>query len=488
MSVAEPWECEGLPDIVVGEPLGETSEPRPQAAAISRCRRQLLRIADATALAASLVLAVALGNAFCDWIEPNAVAPGLAMQVLLCGCLALALAITEAHAHVTRRMGGSFTREWRIAASGVASGLLLSAVVAPLTEPKWEPSYLDGRLFLTAMPAVLILPVVQSVVRALSHLPGERVLIVGSGSVADAVRRRLLMHRNFTMVGTVDDRDSGAELGPITDLSRVCREERIDRVVVAFSQTASYETVEMLRALDPSVSISVVPRMFDLVNWGSDIEELDGLPLLSVARPHRSVGARFAKRAMDVLVSVALLTVLSPVLLLVAVAIKMDSTGPVLFRQARTGRGGATFRIFKFRTMRSSAEGEREMLAGDNEVDGPIFKIRVDPRVTRVGRVLRKTSIDEIPQLLNVIAGDMSLVGPRPFPVAEASQITDWPVHRTDVRPGITGLWQVSGRNDLSFEDLRYLDSLYVSSWSFWWDIRILVQTPGQVFRRSGAY
>jgi lipopolysaccharide/colanic/teichoic acid biosynthesis glycosyltransferase len=160
----------------------------------------------------------------------------------------------------------------------------------------------------------------------------------------------------------------------------------------------------------------------------------------------------------------------------------------VFFRQARRGRRGSTFRIVKFRTMCDRAEDQRFELARLNQVDGPLFKIHADPRITRVGSVLRRYSLDELPQLWNVLRGEMSLVGPRPFVLHEASQITGWAERRLDITPGVTGLWQVSGRNDLPFEEMVRLDYVYVTNWSLWWDIKILLRTIPVVLARRGAY
>jgi lipopolysaccharide/colanic/teichoic acid biosynthesis glycosyltransferase len=154
----------------------------------------------------------------------------------------------------------------------------------------------------------------------------------------------------------------------------------------------------------------------------------------------------------------------------------------------RAGVGGRPFTMLKFRTMVTDADAQKWQLQAHNEADGPIFKIRADPRVTRVGRLLRRTSLDELPQLLNVVRGEMSLVGPRPFPVDESARIGDSARRRFDVPPGMTGLWQVSGRSDLNYDDLCHLDLLYVSAWSLWWDFRIMLQTPASVFARRGAF
>jgi lipopolysaccharide/colanic/teichoic acid biosynthesis glycosyltransferase len=199
--------------------------------------------------------------------------------------------------------------------------------------------------------------------------------------------------------------------------------------------------------------------------------------------------ARVLKRGFDMLVSATALLVLAPLLGLVALAVRLDSPGPVFFRQPRRGRLGSTFRIVKFRSMRVGAEQQRSDVLHMNEVDGPLFKIKgKDPRVTRVGAFIRKTSIDELPQLWNVLRGEMSLVGPRPFVVHEADQITGWATRRLDMTPGITGLWQVLGRNDIPFEEMTKLDYLYVTNWSIWWDFKILCQTIPVVLGKRGAY
>lgn len=197
----------------------------------------------------------------------------------------------------------------------------------------------------------------------------------------------------------------------------------------------------------------------------------------------------FLKRAVDLVAAGLGLLLLSPVLLVIAVAVKLDSRGPVFFRQRRWGRGGREFRIVKFRTMVDGAEALKASVEDRNDIDGgPLFKIREDPRITRVGAWLRRTSLDELPQLWNVLRGEMSLVGPRPFVVDEACQITGWAGRRVETTPGITGLWQVMGRTDLPFEEMVKLDYIYVTNWSLWWDIKILFQTIPAILARRGAY
>jgi lipopolysaccharide/colanic/teichoic acid biosynthesis glycosyltransferase len=228
--------------------------------------------------------------------------------------------------------------------------------------------------------------------------------------------------------------------------------------------------------------------MFELHSWRSEVEELHGLPLAHLPPPSLGLRARLEKRALDLVLAVPLILITLPVWLLAAAAIKIGSPGPVFFRQERTGQGGRPFRVFKFRTMAADAWQRRASVAGHNEADGPLFKMAADPRVTRIGALLRRTSIDELPQLLNVLRGEMSLVGPRPLPVEESDRLDGAARDRLQVVPGITGLWQVSGRSDLSYADLAHLDSVYVRSWSLAWDLRIIRATPGAVLGRRGAY
>jgi exopolysaccharide biosynthesis polyprenyl glycosylphosphotransferase len=240
----------------------------------------------------------------------------------------------------------------------------------------------------------------------------------------------------------------------------------------------------------PDVHLSIVPNFYELFASNAAIEDIEGMPVVSLPSMQFSRTVRTLKRTFDILASGLGLLVISPILAAAAIAIKIDTRGPVFFRQARHGRGGREFRIVKFRTMVADAEAKRFELAHLNEMEGggPLFKIHDDPRITRVGAFLRKWSIDELPQLWNVLRGEMSLVGPRPFVVHESEQITGWASRRLETTPGITGLWQVLGRNDIPFEEMVKLDYVYVTNWSLWWDIKILVQTLPTVLKRQGAY
>lgn len=346
-------------------------------------------------------------------------------------------------------------------------------------------------LVLSSLGALAV-PLGRSVVASFSSHrmgPQSRVAIVGSGRVADALIARLARYPNVTVVAQFGAEPSdGSSAGePLSHLRNLCQAGEIDRVVVAFSRTPTAETLDALREVVGQVSVSIVPRFFELVSWRSRVDELYGLAVVDVAPSQRWL-ARFLKRAFDITGSLILLVLGSPAFVAIATVIKLTSCGPVLFQQPRTGRAGKPFTMYKFRTMVDHAEDQRGSLAANNDIDGPLFKLHRDPRVTGIGAFLRRTSLDELPQIINVLKGDMSFVGPRPFICPESDQIGGWAAKRFDVRPGMTGLWQVSGRSELTFEDLRRLDYLYVTSWSLWWDLRILAQTPRTVFRQLGAY
>lgn len=354
-----------------------------------------------------------------------------------------------------------------------------------------------GRVALTGALAFIAIPALRAAARQMTVVPdprAKRVVVVGSGVVAASLIRRLHNVSDLQVVGYIDDNTEGQPpvppairlLGSLDQLPGVVAEHNVGHVVVAFSPATGARLAGLLRSLAGDVRISVVPRLFDLLTIRSHVEEIYGLPVINVAPASLSTVDRVAKRGLDVVASLVALALLSPIMIAVAIAIKATSEGPVFFRQDRTGQRGTNFRIFKFRSMYTGSHALRASLCGDNE--GPVFKKKEDPRVTPVGRFIRKTSLDEMPQLLNVLGGSMSLVGPRPFTPEESADIRGWAAKRFDVKPGMTGLWQVSGRSDLPFEELCRLDYCYVTSWSLWWDLRILWHTPGTVVRHLGAY
>ncbi len=349
-----------------------------------------------------------------------------------------------------------------------------------------------GTVIAMCLVAAVTVPAARMVVSVTSRgasAGSVPVIVVGTGKLAQTVASHLRAHSSVNFVGFVDDNPLGRKdvLGELDELPELCRRYSVARVVVCFSRTHPERTTRMLKSLAGQVGVSIVPRYYELITARTNVEDLSGLPMLDIAPSSLSLGSRFLKRTFDVIVSSAVLLVCAPFFAAVAITIKATSEGSVFFRQTRTGRDEESFSMMKFRTMYRDAEARRHEVAHLNEMDGPLFKIQNDPRVTRVGRFLRKTSLDELPQLINVWKGDMSLVGPRPFVVDEAAEIEGWARKRFEVRPGMTGLWQVSGRNELSHLELCRLDYLYVASWSFGWDLQILWQTPATIFGGRGA-
>lgn len=329
----------------------------------------------------------------------------------------------------------------------------------------------------------------------------QNTIVVGAGTVGQSVARKLLLHPEYgvNLVGFVDDepreRGNGLDdlviLGGADEIRRLVREFDIERVIVAFSNDSHEQVLAQVRSLDDlDVQIDVVPRLFQVLGPHVHVHEAEGLPLLGLPPPRLSRSALFLKRAFDLTLSSLGLTVLSPLMLLAAVAIKLDSPGPVFFRQVRMGKGDHGFRIFKFRTMSADADSRKADVAHLNkhlEGDGRMFKIPDDPRVTRVGRFLRAYSLDELPQLFNVLLGDMSLVGARPLILDEDQHVEGWARRRLDLKPGITGLWQVRGRDDIPFEEMIGLDYRYVTSWSLSNDLKLIMQTIPVLVRQHSV-
>jgi exopolysaccharide biosynthesis polyprenyl glycosylphosphotransferase len=360
----------------------------------------------------------------------------------------------------------------------------------------WVYTAVEAALFLSG--ALVIVPIVRGSIRSWllpRVMKPRRALVVGSGPEARLVLRKIEAHPEYGLevVGFLDGDDPETPspiLGRPDEVAEIVDRYEIDRVLLASSVGSHEATLDLVRAVRrPDVQVSIVPRFFEIFTSHSTLDDIEGMPVVTLPPIRLGRSARVLKRSTDIVVSGLALLVLAPVLGAIALLIRLDSKGPALYRQPRRGRLGSTFEIVKFRTMRVGAEAQRSDVLHMNEVDGPLFKIKgVDPRVTRVGGFLRKTSLDELPQLWNVLKGEMSLVGPRPFVVYEADLITGWATRRLDMTPGITGLWQVLGRNDIPFEEMTKLDYLYVTNWSVWWDFKILCQTIPVVLGRRGAY
>jgi exopolysaccharide biosynthesis polyprenyl glycosylphosphotransferase len=327
----------------------------------------------------------------------------------------------------------------------------------------------------------------------------SQVIIVGAGEVGRTVMRVIVAQPElgYRVVGFMDDNpDKGSTdigpfkaLGPLSNLPQAIEEEKADEVVITLPWMYHRKIMRIVRECERRrVRASIVPDIFQMSLTRVDVEDLGGVPLIGVHDVTISRSALMMKRVFDILGAAVGLLLAAPFMALVALAIRLDSPGPIFFTQDRVGLGGRTFRIFKFRSMHIGADADREALEDLNEADGPLFKIRDDPRLTRVGRFLRRTSMDELPQLFNVLRGDMSLIGPRPPLPCEVEQYQEWHRRRLEAPPGITGLSQVSGRSHLTFDETVLLDVYYIENWSPWLDLKIMIRTIPKVIGGEGAY
>jgi exopolysaccharide biosynthesis polyprenyl glycosylphosphotransferase len=327
----------------------------------------------------------------------------------------------------------------------------------------------------------------------------RRVIIVGAGEIGRSVMRSIVAHPElgYQVVGFVDDNpDKGRTdigrfkaLGGVENLAHTVSQEAVDEVIITLPWMYHRKILSIVHQCERhDVRSRIVPDLFQLSLSQVDMEDLVGIPLLSLSEPRMGGWLWWVKRGLDFAAALIGLIILIPFMLIIALVIKLDSPGPAVFSQTRIGKGGRPFTCFKFRTMRIGAEEEKEQLSGLNEAQGPLFKIKQDPRMTRMGRLLRRTSLDELPQLYNILRGDMSLVGPRPPLPEEVSQYMEWHKRRLETRPGLTGLPQVSGRSNLTFDETCLLDIYYIENWSPALDARIVLQTIPKVILGVGAY
>jgi exopolysaccharide biosynthesis polyprenyl glycosylphosphotransferase len=327
----------------------------------------------------------------------------------------------------------------------------------------------------------------------------HRAIIVGAGEIGRTVMRTVVARPGlgYHIVGFVDDNPEKGNssigrfegLGSIDNLPDLIEERDIDEVIITLPWMYHRKIMGVVRTCERrNVNAHIVPDLFQMSLSRVDVDDLGGVPLVGVRDVGFGQRVRTVKRAVDIVGATLALTLGAPFLGLIAAAIRLDSPGPIIFRQTRVGANGKPFEMYKFRSMYQGAEQQLEEIRDLSEVDGPIFKMRDDPRVTRVGRILRRASLDELPQFLNVLRGDMSLVGPRPPLPSEVDEYLEWQKKRLEVRPGMTGLWQVSGRSLLSFDDQCLLDVYYIENWSLWLDFKILSRTIPEVLFGNGAY
>jgi exopolysaccharide biosynthesis polyprenyl glycosylphosphotransferase len=352
--------------------------------------------------------------------------------------------------------------------------------------------------------AIALVPLSRAVTRTLCRRAVayvQNTAVVGTGPVARHVARKILAHpeSGLNLVGFVDTSSPSTTsigglpiLGSPAELRELVSALDLERIIVSFTDDGPERTLTLVRGLrDLDIQIDIVPRLYEAVGTNSTVHMIGGMPLVGLPPIALSPSSRLLKRAFDLVGASLGLIVLFPLFVAIAIAIKLDSRGPVFFRQLRRGEREKTFRIYKFRTMIADAEAKKGDLAHLNmhaDDDPRMFKIPNDPRLTRVGDFLRRTSLDELPQLINVLKGEMSLVGPRPLILEEDGYVLDWARKRLELRPGITGLWQVLGRSDIPFGEMTQLDYLYVTSWSLKEDIRLILLTLPSLRRQRKAY
>ncbi|KAF0135306.1 MAG: UDP-phosphate glucose phosphotransferase [Candidatus Saganbacteria bacterium] len=327
----------------------------------------------------------------------------------------------------------------------------------------------------------------------------KRVLILGAEEMGQTLAQRLLADKALGAlpIGFIDNdpKNTGKTIanlpivGTTSQIKNIIVSEKIDQVIFATNIISYREILDIITECEVlKVSFKIVPGILEIIASRVDIEEVGGIPLITISEIGLKGFKALIKRTMDFILSLKLLILLSPLFLIVIILIKMDSKGAIFFAQERVGKDGKTFKMFKFRSMVIDAEDLLPKLAQLSETEGHIFKIKKDPRITRIGKWLRRLSIDEWPQLFNVLIGDMSLVGPRPPLPREVIKYSPWQKKRLRIAPGITGLWQVSGRSLLPFEDMVRLDIYYIENWSLWLDIKILFKTIPTVIFAFGAY
>jgi exopolysaccharide biosynthesis polyprenyl glycosylphosphotransferase len=382
--------------------------------------------------------------------------------------------------------------------SSLCLATLLGALFALATGNRFSSYYIFyGSLFFGIIYVSLLREGYTRVTARLLERAGyrRRALLVGSGQHIEAVAHALSARSrtNVDLVGYISlaprPNNGLRSLGRLDQLTDILAEEKVQEVIIAdpeFPQEAALELVD--RCHQHGVTVHVAPSTMEILIDRAEFIPGESVPLFTL-RPPVFEGVEYAvKRTFDLVLSIVGLVLLSPLLATIALAVKLSSRGPIIYRSVRPGMGGKPFHCFKFRTMRQHADQIQDDLESLNEQSGALFKIRHDPRLTPVGRLLRRFSLDELPQLVNVIRGEMSLVGPRPLPMRDFERLEEWHKKRYLVLPGITGLWQVSGRSELDFDDLVRLDFLYLERWSIFLDLSILLKTLPAVLTRRGAF
>jgi exopolysaccharide biosynthesis polyprenyl glycosylphosphotransferase len=459
---------------------------------------------DAILVALAFVLAYYVRYQLQWWreVEPTYYVPLSRYVPSMFGLAALVVLFLATEGAYRRPRGRRYVDEMILVFRGAILGIAAMTIIAFFATPSYYSRLIIGYTGVASVALLSVARAVEQIVLARLRKRGVGVaslLVVGADDVGRSIMQTICARPDlaYRIVGFLDDDPARAQndigrfpaLGGTDRLGDVLQDSHVDTVIV----TLPWDRPRQIRQIvglcqEYGVRVQVVPDMFQMSMARVAVEDLGGIPLLSLREPSLRTWQKLTKRAIDVSIAGTGLIVLSPLLALVALAIKLDSPGPVVFRQRRVGKGGRPFTLLKFRSMFEGAEQEVVSLREQNDAGGPIFKLRQDPRRTRIGKWIRRTSVDELPQLWNVLLGEMSLVGPRPPLESEVSGYEPWHRRRLDALPGMTGLWQVSGRSELTFDEMVLLDIYYIENWSPTLDLRILLRTLPTVVRGTGAY
>ena len=397
--------------------------------------------------------------------------------------------------------GAGFWKEaWMVFKATFISSFLLGFGVFALKYQFVSRIFILSFSFFDFLLILLLRWVCRKVIRYLSHYSESyrHILMVGMDEHALKLAHGIEQHRDLGLrvMGFLSTSESLSSspfngfpvLGPAQDLPRLLEREVVDEVIFAISQEELKRMENLLLLCEErGITTRIILNFFPHVISKTHLEELDGFPLLTFSTTPKNEIALFSRRIIDFLGSLVLIVFLAPIFLVISLLIRIDSQGPALYRQPRYGLNGRKFTCYKFRSMHTGSDEQRKELAQFNLTNGPAFKMKNDPRVTRVGKFLRKTSLDELPQLFDVLKGDMSFVGPRPLLLEEVEKLEGWQRRRLSMKPGITGLWQVSGRNAINFDQWMRMDLEYIDNWSLWLDMKILLKTIPVVLSGKGA-
>jgi exopolysaccharide biosynthesis polyprenyl glycosylphosphotransferase len=449
----------------------------------------MLLLVDAAAVLGSFIVAYDLRFVLSDTVAEAFTFDLYLRTGLVAGLSVMLLMVLQGLGDLDRQR--SWPTRLRATTSAVSTGTVLAVVVMFDQDQRLSRAWLALGWSLSIVAITGWRSIAPSAYLAMRRkvAPRRRVVVVGANVIGQELARELAVR--YDVIGYVDNGSDVPELerpllGPIAGLEEIVRSGAVDEIVIALPEDRREQVDRVVaRGFGREVDVKVIadlgaqlPRRLEVGRFGSR-------PYIGFAPVAR---VTWLKRAVDLALAMIAVSAGLVLLIAIAIAIKLDSAGPVFYRQRRVGKDGVEFDMLKFRSMQANAERMLDQLTALNEASGPLFKMRRDPRVTRVGRLLRRCSLDELPQLLNVLKGEMSLVGPRPPLPTEVLRYEEWQTARLRARPGMTGLWQVSGRSEVPFNDMVRLDLHYVRNWSLGLDLEIILRTIPAVIANRGAY